>query len=438
MDSAFSIEANQCYAAPSNVKEETQEEMRRVDDLSYTESYQCCAVFSNLMKRYSEKHIYGMKLPILAVAILLTVVIAAVLVSILVVFSKVLRNSTGSDEVLKLATQLERLNQSFTRMFQNDFLDVDINSSVESIRDDRVQQLLHLINRSTVILKKAISYESEHANNGTQLFRELNYSLFSAVLHFKHESQTLQNATRDIIKAFVGSYPSTPASSCAAILQANLLSPSDYYWVQSSNGSSIRIYCDMTRTCGNITGGWMRVAKLDMTKNFSQCPPGLCLNSTSPRTCRLCTHLGNCSLDVYPVGVQFSRVCGRVIGYQIGTPDGFSLQHSSGFDGVNLTYGTPSKSLWTFIAATGEDYLEPGLVCPCINVHDSSIPSVPSFIGSDYFCDTGSVRRPGFTTFFSDDPLWDGAGCGANSTCCSFNNPPWFYKELPGPTTEDI
>ncbi len=36
------------------------------------------------------------------------------------------------------------------------------------------------------------------------------------------------------------------------------------------------------------------------------------------------------------------------------------------------------------------------------------------------------------------DPLWDGAGCGPLNTCCTFNNPPWFYKELPEPTTDDI
>ena len=35
-------------------------------------------------------------------------------------------------------------------------------------------------------------------------------------------------------------------------------------------GSAVRVYCDMTRTCGNITGGWMRVAELDMTRTSSQ------------------------------------------------------------------------------------------------------------------------------------------------------------------------
>ena len=40
--------------------------------------------------------------------------------------------------------------------------------------------------------------------------------------------------------------------------------------------------------------------------------------------------------------------------------------------------------------------------------------------------------------YFTSDPLWDGAGCGPLSTCCSFNTPPWFYKQLPQPTNKDI
>ncbi len=39
---------------------------------------------------------------------------------------------------------------------------------------------------------------------------------------------------------------------------------------------------------------------------------------------------------------------------------------------------------------------------------------------------------------YGDDPLWDGAGCGHVSTCCEFNNPPWFYKMLPESTSNNI
>ena len=53
-------------------------------------------------------------------------------------------------------------------------------------------------------------------------------------------------------------------ASCADILRFNPSSSSGYYTFRSSTGQLTRVYCDMTRTCGNITGGWMRVAELDL------------------------------------------------------------------------------------------------------------------------------------------------------------------------------
>ena len=35
-----------------------------------------------------------------------------------------------------------------------------------------------------------------------------------------------------------------------------------------------------------------------------------------------------------------------------------------------------------------------------------------------------------FGHLYSNDPLWDGAGRRGHSTCCSFNSPPWFMKQL--------
>ncbi len=78
-------------------------------------------------------------------------------------------------------------------------------------------------------------------------------------------------------------------------------------------------------------------------------------------------------------------------------------------------------------------------VCPCTRPdlpHTGAVPPGP-FIGQDYFCETGSRQRVSLNTFYSDDPLWDGQGWGT-STCCEFNNPPWFCKQLPQPTTDDI
>ena len=68
---------------------------------------------------------------------------------------------------------------------------------------------------------------------------------------------------------------------------------------------------------------------------------------------------------------------------------------------------------------------------------------IPSFIGNDYFCETGvppgqiQSFSGGHRTFHANDPLWDGGGCDPTSTCCTFNNPPWFCKQLPPRSTND-
>ena len=61
-------------------------------------------------------------------------------------------------------------------------------------------------------------------------------------------------------------------------------------------------------------------------------------------------------------------------------------------------------------------------------------------MGQDYFCETGNDNNADWVgTFFADDPLWDGQDCGTSNICeCTFNSPPWFCKQLPQPTTDDI
>ena len=245
-------------------------------------------------------------------------------------------------------------------------------------------------------------------------------------------------------------------TSCAAIFQLSPSTPSGYYNIRSSNGSAITAYCDMTRSCGGITGGWMRVYNLDMKNNTNQCPDGLEELSTRQRTCRSKnTNSANCSSDKLEVnGVGYSKVCGRIRAYQLGSPDAFGNNNRSSnsgretnnpnidtyyVDGVSLTHGdSPRKHIWTFAGALNEETTNPSVICPCINTAVSSTdPLIPSFVGNNYFCDTAATSNR--TTFFlDDDPLWDGKGCGPRNICCSFNNPPWFYKELPQSTTDDI
>ena len=242
-----------------------------------------------------------------------------------------------------------------------------------------------------------------------------------------------------------------PATSCVSLLQ-HPASPSGYYWVRASNGSAVRVYCDMTRSCGGVTGGWMRVAELDMTDSSQHCPSGLRQRTDSNiRTCRIVNpDIAACSSVNFRVqSLQYSKVCGKIRGYQVGSTDAFAFGERNPanptleqnyVDGVSLTHGHPRQHIWTFAAALDEVGTDPGDSCPCTNSNQASSASHPqAYVGSNsYFCDTGSSARYSNGRFYSADPLWDGAGCGPLNTCCSFNNPPWFYKQLPQPTTDDI
>ena len=85
----------------------------------------------------------------------------------------------------------------------------------------------------------------------------------------------------------------------------------------------------------------------------------------------------------------------------------------------------------------------PTFKCPCINTNISPPTSVPDFIGSDYFCDTGLSSYyesyPQWQVALHNlVPLWDGKGCGPTNACCSFNRPPWFAKDLSSHITNDL
>ena len=224
----------------------------------------------------------------------------------------------------------------------------------------------------------------------------------------------------------LGSTPCHAAGSCAEILEKDRSSPSGYYWVTDVTGHPHSVYCDMTRSCGGVTGGWMRVAYLDMTNSSHQCPSGLSQRTDSGvRSCAASSDLATCSSVLYRShAIQYSQLCGKIIAYQANSMDGFHAITSARVaridfnyvDGVSLTHGNaPRKHIWTFAAGH----------CP------GTAP--PAFVNNHYFND-GLAHRP---TVYLHNPLWDGVDCGTN-TCCHLNNPPWFHRLLPQPTADDI
>ena len=194
----------------------------------------------------------------------------------------------------------------------------------------------------------------------------------------------------------------------------------------------------------NGTPGWRRVAFINMTDPSYNCPSGLNLTSYSKRTCgRSHTSWEICSSTTFSVGgLPYSRVCGRIRAYQFGPADAFYAYtegiNSYYVDGISLTHGAAGRRqhIWTFAAGVinnDNDLLK----CPCDT--SRNYYRVPSFVGNDYFCEIGSHSPLNFTFELSpDDILWDGQNCTSTSTCCQFNNPPWFTKNLTNATTDDI
>ena len=199
-----------------------------------------------------------------------------------------------------------------------------------------------------------------------------------------------------------------------------------------------------SHTC-NGTPGWKRIAFINMTDTSYSCPTGLNLTSYSKRTCGR-SHLKGlgCSSTTFDVGgLPYSRVCGRIKGYQFGATVAFyhSYQGIDGpyVDGISLTHGR-NGHIWTFAAGPSEsDNTYTYYGCPCDTSYNNL---VPSFVGNDYFCESGLnsawIDNQYNVIFYPDDPLWDGQNCTDTSTCCEFNNPPWFTKTLNASTTDDI
>ena len=184
---------------------------------------------------------------------------------------------------------------------------------------------------------------------------------------------------------------------------------SGYYWVMSSNGSSVRVYCDMTKSCGNVTGGLTRVAILNNETRRQLCTDDFTTTNENTRCVRSNDGLGS-SNTVFPVmNISYSHICGTVQAFWFGSPDSLTGKSSTTIndnyvDGISLTYGASNRThIWTFIA-DGEGSNQN---CP---------HQVPQYAGSNYSC------------------LNPESSCTSNSNTCY--SP--FFRLLQQPVTEDI
>ena len=227
-----------------------------------------------------------------------------------------------------------------------------------------------------------------------------------------------------------------PGASCAHIYDKNPTSRgrSGYYILKTG-----RAYCDMELDCGGVKGGWMRIADID-TSRGDTCPgewteySSKCMGHTPP---------GCYSANFSTNSTSYSKVCGKVKGYQKGSMDGFypfAYGHKCSLggvyvDGISITSGNPRKHVWTYAVGLTDDENYAEYTCPCAKYPG---PSPPTFVGSHYYCESGTSGPTDHARQYFDDPLWDGAGCLPDNNCCSDAGMPWFFRQFPSAITGDL
>uniref|UniRef100_A0A1X7VGI8 Fibrinogen C-terminal domain-containing protein n=1 Tax=Amphimedon queenslandica TaxID=400682 RepID=A0A1X7VGI8_AMPQE len=310
------------------------------------------------------------------------------------------------------------VSQNILQLFQNNTNFTELDEQILQTTRDSAQKLINIVNTLSNIQDTSTS--TAGVVDDTFLF-----------IRSRHLSQ-LYNSSFGFL------------TSCKQIKALLPTSPSGYYTLASANGSSYTAYCNMEELCGS-GGGWTRLAYLDMSDSTENCPSGFRLyQSGGVRACGRATSSGGSCVSVqFPSnGISYSQVCGRVTGYQYGLPDAINVPistyrtniNSYYVDGVSITRGSPRQHVWTLMAGFS-DSLSSSYSCPC---NTGSTVSVQSYIGSDYFCESGITGSTIYHTLYTSDPLWDGQAClSVASPCCNVPGIPWFHRDYGNTTTTD-
>ena len=303
-----------------------------------------------------------------------------------------------------------------------------------------INQLLNTTQANTQAIQQTLQQVNIIASTLTRIKNTTitNSGVINDILLLVEELLTIQN------ESTISPIP----TSCQEIKERMPASPSGVYLLDL-DGETRFVYCHLEELCGSDEG-WTRIAYLDMSDLSEECPTGFrLLESNGVRACgRPDSSVGSCKSVQFPSnGISYSQVCGRVVGYQYGSPDAIHKEGANHdnidsyyVDGISLTRGSPRQHIWTFIAGLQENtpYNGGHHLCPCAT-GSMQLPNVQSFVGNDYFCESGSPGQFEYNTLYFSDPLWDGKQCGSlEQACCQAPSLPWFHKDLNSTTTDYI
>lgn len=196
--------------------------------------------------------------------------------------------------------------------------------------------------------------------------------------------------------------------------------------------------------------GWIKIADFNLEDNAEAGCLGNWVEQDSNGIlyCTI-TQGASCQSVNFPTNsVRYSKMCGRVKAYQLGTTTGFfPFQFTSNnvgiddiyLDGVSITHGmSPRQHIWSYASGASSALVptvEAAWLCPCVSNEVADSVTIPPFVNGSYYCDSGT-DAPANKKFYYDNPLWDGQGCAEGSKCCAKG--PYFNADFEKPTCDEV
>ena len=352
--------------------------------------------------------------------------------------NSLLLHNTMVNNSLVLQSKINDLMEYCATKNSSLLLQSNVEYIMEQINDHNANSNLSLIQDTMNSIIQQIMVHANNTNRSTdELLQLLNTSLIkdisiptaaavNDVLLIVNELLEIQNGS--------SLFNSIRPVSCKDIKTIQPSSPSGYYHVNSRN-----IYCNMGELCGQ-DGGWTKIAYLDMSDISQNCPSGLeALDTGGIRVCRREGTAGGCRSNIFQTnGISYSQICGKVVGYQKGRPDGVNtnINDINGvyIDGVSITRGSPRQHVWSYVAGYSSN-INTVYTCPC---NEGATNTVPSFVGEHYYCESGTNSNPSNGQIYTADRLWDGYNCPSKEApCCTDTGLPWFFRDYGNATITD-
>ena len=166
-------------------------------------------------------------------------------------------NQLKQEQIQQLSSNIVELNKSVGKLEQTkskqineiSFYTEELSKSVNQLEQTKQEQINELssdmveLNKSVNQLEQTKQEQiNEISSNVDELTSQIESS-FASINRLTVRVQVLNKITQSIIYTPEGSI----APSCTSTFLENPFAPSGYYNVESSNGSALRVYCDMTK-----------------------------------------------------------------------------------------------------------------------------------------------------------------------------------------------